>query len=334
MEEVIVNLANEKEALEVNRDQWEMKEKEYNIRIMEMEREMKVLHSQLESLAEGESQRESDMQALVEQLNTVNSKHALEMKTYKSEMNTLQKELHSLRDSTLIGEKQKEIEHLQRINAESNELVDDLRRELEQLLPEKEQLIERVLSYENNIEEQTFNRIAAEVEKTRLLEKKIINLNAKLVEEKNHFDQLEKEKDYLAHDLEEANHWRSEYESGNGLTALARDQRRVKEDNRRLTITLEQMAKKLGESMENNGILVYSFDKLKMECGKGPEFSYDKNSIQEEMLGENVKLKSQLHEAVLQIDYLEGESCRLREKLRIQIGAVSEKGFKFTGTYA
>jgi len=334
MEEVIVSLDNEKQQLEEFKDHSELREKEAAMRFHELEKEVRGLQEKLQLAAENEGQRDNERYQEETRYNAQIAKYSEEVKTQKDEIKKLQREVSTLRDQTLLGKKQQEIDEYSRLYAEKSDVADELGKECEILLAEKEQLITKIIAYEENIEGRIYDRIAEETEKNRMLEKKISGISYKLKEGEDHFASLEKEKDYLKHELEEAENWKTTYESGHGLQQLAVHQKRLKEDNRKLTITLEQCTRKLGEAMDANGVLAFSFDKLKTECGKDDHFGYDKHQIQEEMLGENVRTMSQLLELELQVDSLENECIRLRKVLKHQAGAVGEQGFKFTGLSA
>lgn len=334
MEEVIVSLDNEKQQLEEFKDHAELKEKEAALRFHELEKEVRTLHEKLQLATENEGQRDNERYQEEQRVNAQIAKYTEEVKAQKDEIKKLQKEVNTLRDQTLIGKKQQEIDEYALLYAEKSEVAEELGKECEILLAEKEQLITKIIAYEENIEGRIYDRIAEETEKNRMLEKKLSGLAYKLKESEDHFSSLEKEKDYLKHELEEAENWKMTYESGHGLQQLAVHQKRLKEDNRKLTITLEQCTRKLGEAMDANGILAFSFEKLKTECGKDDHFGYDKHQIQEEMLGENVRTKSQLLEVELQVDTLENECIRLRKTLKEQAGAFGAEGFKFTGLNA
>ncbi|CAM9286438.1 unnamed protein product, partial [Ectocarpus fasciculatus] len=141
----------------------------------------------------------------------------------------------------------------------------------------------------------------------------------------------DKEKALLQREVDELSNWKSVYESGHGFQELAKHQQRLKEDNRRLVLALEQTTEKVGEIMDSNALLMQAFEKLKADCGVDPDFYYPERELREEMLGENARLKSQVNELEEQIAALESDSIRLRKALKNQAGSVGEQGFKFQG---
>ena len=72
--------------------------------------------------------------------------------------------------------------------------------------------------------------------------------------------QLTKENDALSH-------WKVVYENGHGLQELAKHQKRMKEDQRRLGMTLENMSVQLSETVEAKALVEQAFQKLKEEAG-------------------------------------------------------------------
>lgn len=104
-----------------------------------------------------------------------------------------------------------------------------------------------------------------------------------------------------------------------------------KGDKRLLSLGLEQMTSKYGAAQDSIGTLKHAFDKLKKESGKPPDFMYPELELEQEMLGENARLQSQLLEAEDQISALELENTRVRKAMKNQAGNIGEQGFKFQG---
>ena len=72
----------------------------------------------------------------------------------KQQVATLRKEVGVLKDSTLVGEKQREIDVLHKKMLDSGKLIDEMRVELETLNADKKQLAERLISYDENMDQQ------------------------------------------------------------------------------------------------------------------------------------------------------------------------------------
>ena len=91
------------------------------------------------------------------------------------------------------------------------------------------------------------------------------------------------------------------------------------------------MTSKYGAAQDTISSLKHAFDKLKKESGKSADFSYPELELEQEMLGENSRLQSQLLEAEDQISALEIENTRVRKAMKNQAGLIGEQGFKFLG---
>jgi ABC-type Zn uptake system ZnuABC Zn-binding protein ZnuA len=60
------------------------------------------------------------------------------------------------------------------------------------------------------------------------------------------------------------------YENGHGLQELAKHQKKIKEDKRRIELTLETVSTKLSETIEAKSLVEQAFLKLKEETGTSP----------------------------------------------------------------
>jgi hypothetical protein len=60
------------------------------------------------------------------------------------------------------------------------------------------------------------------------------------------------------------------YENGHGLQELAKHQKKMKEDKRRIELTLETVSTKLSETIEAKSLVEQAFMKLKEETGEAP----------------------------------------------------------------
>ena len=118
---------------------------------------------------------------------------------------------------------------------------------------------------------------------------------------------------------------------GNGMSDLSKSHTKLKEENKRLSVAIDQMTAKLGMSIDMNNILSQSFDRLKQECGKPLSFMYPEYELHQQFTGENSRLRSQILVLEEQISGLEAESSRLRHTLKDQMDALGEKGFQYHG---
>lgn len=142
---------------------------------------------------------------------------------------------------------------------------------------------------------------------------------------------LQDEKAALVREVDELSNWKAVYEAGHGLQEMSRNQKKLKDDNRRLGVAVEQYNNKLSMVMDANGVLTQAFEKLKREAGKPADFSYPEYALQNEVLSTNASLQSQLRELEEQVISLEKENTRIRGAMKNQAASIGEQGFKYAG---
>jgi hypothetical protein len=133
---------------------------------------------------------------------------------------------------------------------------------------------------------------------------------------------------------EELKNWKLVYEAGHGLQELARNQKALKDENRRRAVEKEQLLTQVGALMDANSVLTHAFEKLKAEAGKEAGFHYPELQLQSEVQSLTVSLKAQIVELEAQVNALENENMRIRKALQHQAAAVGEQGFQFAGMSA
>ena len=279
-----------------------------------------------------------DLEKKIGDLNTAHSVEKETLAAANAKLNRacldLKQQITMLMDSTQMGELQRSVEQLTAERDRATAELHVLAEEVESLQHDKDLLSHRVVEFEDNFGDKVYERIAQEKETNRLLNAKLQSQTQKLADENERNNHLEAEKDRLVTEKEELENWKMIYERGHGMQELAKHQKKLKEDNRRVGIAMEQMTRRLGEAMDTNSVLYQAFERLKVECGKPKDFMYPEYQVHEEMLGENAHLKAQIHELEEQIDSLEGETIRLRRALKNQAGLVGEQGFKYQGMTA
>jgi centrosomal protein CEP290 len=206
--------------------------------------------------------------------------------------------------------------------------------ELEASEKDKEEVMERLLEFEDRFDEKVFERIAQEKEANRTMKLENNNLLVRVKDEQVRINQVERNRDEMSREMEELQNWKAAYEKDHGMQEMARGHKKLKEDNRRQAIAMEQMTTKMGEALDANGVLYQAFDRLKMEAGKSSDFMYDEYELKMDMLGDNAKLQAQVTELEDQVESLEEATIRLRQALKNQAGAVGEQGFKYAGLTA
>lgn len=155
-------------------------------------------------------------------------KMSVDMNSMRKEIKVLKAENAVLKDSTLIGEKQREIEALHAEHEESLLLLREMGLKLEGAINDRDQLAERLSDDDAMIEERMADRVVAEREKLRALETKMRSIAVRTSEDAAKYKELEIEKNFLSNEVDDLMNWKAVYESGHGLQELARNQRSLK----------------------------------------------------------------------------------------------------------
>ena len=121
-----------------------------------------------------------------------------------------------------------------------------------------------------------------EREELERLKAEVILLQQKLRENNDVTERSLKEIEVLTHEKDDLLNWRQVYEDGHGLEELARSQRNLKEDKRRLGMALEQMSNKLSEVDNEREEL----ERLKAEVTLLPQKLRENNDVTEKALKE------------------------------------------------
>ena len=153
---------------------------------------------------------------------------ASELSAHKADVKALKAENTVLKDSTLVGEKQREIEEMKAEHDETLLLLREMGQKLEGAVSDRDQLAERLADDDKLIEQRTADKVVAEREKLRTLETKMASLSARTADDAAKYRELEVEKNYLSNEVDDLTNWKAVYESGHGLQELARHQRSLK----------------------------------------------------------------------------------------------------------
>lgn len=281
-----------------------------------------------------EAELETQIDVLTQDAKKLQDKSAKDAAAKQGEVAALQQQVATLRDSTKLGEMQREIEGLQREKAEGDKLIAELQGALEEASSERDVLSERLLELESSIDQRVADRVSAERNRTKKLEMAIESLKQQNQDNIEHFQSIEDEKLQLTREVDELSKWKAVYEAGHGLQELARNQKNLKDDNRRLSTAVEQLMGKLGMVMDTNGVLTQAFDRLKKEAGKPDDFAYSEYDLQGEVQSVNASMRAQLAQLEEQVQSLETENMRLRSTLKNHAGLIGEQGFKYAGMSA
>jgi len=326
----VQDLTERHDFLQEHKDTHETRQEELEVQLKELQEKLERTQEELLA-AQDDSEWESQVENLKKGLKQSQDKATADSKAAKAEIASLQEKVKTLSNDMLIGKKVKELETQQAALKENLQLLDEMSKQLSAAEKNRSEAVESLRKVEDNIEQRVAERVLAEREKNRSLERTLASLMARTSDESSKHGELEKENAALHRQIDELSNWKTIYEAGHGLQGMARDQKKLKDDNRRLTVAIEQMTAKLGAVMDANGMLAHSFERLKIECGKPPSFSYPDYQLSEEMKTENMRLQSQMNEVEDQLAALEGENSRLRKALKSQAGSIGEQGFKFAG---
>lgn len=166
---------------------------------------------------------------------TIHTEHVLktdrltsELSAHKAEVKVLKAENAVLKDSTLVGEKQREIEEMKAEHEETLLLLREMGQKLEGAVSDRDQLAERLADDDKLIEQRTADKVVAEREKLRTVEGKMTSLSARTSEDAAKYRELEVEKNNLSNEVDDLTNWKAVYEAGHGMQELARQQRSLK----------------------------------------------------------------------------------------------------------
>jgi chromosome segregation ATPase len=317
--ELVIQLNTERDSLESDNIAGEVARDTLQNRVEYLETQLDELQNKYHSSIAMEGQLETHMETVRSEVFQVQEKWNADVAKYKEEISTLQKSIVALKDSSSMGAKQREIESLQQTLKDNFALLEEMNETLQTVEHEKEQLIEEVLRLQKDAVSEHYDKLSAANEKNRILEKKMQTSKSRLDEAEARVVAAEKELSIFQREIDSLNNWKTVYESGHGFQELARYQMKLKEDNRRLGLALEQATEKNGEIMDACAMLHQAFEKLKLENGYDQDFVYPEYELRQEMLGENASLKSQVTELEEQISALENDCIRLRKALKNQV---------------
>lgn len=146
----------------------------------------------------------------------------------KADIKSLRGENAVLKDSTLVGEKEREIEMLRSDHVETLDLLKELGVKLEGAISDRDQLAEALAADDLQKDQRTADKVVQEREKLKILEIKMASLLQRTSEDAAKYLELEVEKNYLSNEVDDLTNWKSVYESEHGLQELARNQRSLK----------------------------------------------------------------------------------------------------------
>lgn len=105
-------------------------------------------------MLQSDNQWGDELEALQAEFSSEVERLEAESDVLRQQVGTLRREVGVLKDSTLVGEKQRHVDVLTKKLQSSGKLVDEMRVELEALSADKKQLAERLISYDENMDQQ------------------------------------------------------------------------------------------------------------------------------------------------------------------------------------
>ena len=329
IELIIVRFHDENEALSTKLDN-------SNQKIAELQEQLDTAHVRIEQLdtniASGANQKLDFEKILIEAKQASLSdleKAKNELKTAKEKNILFEKQINDLKNSTLVGEKQKQIDILSTKESDAIILIAALKEELENAVSDKKILADRIAIDESKIDQRVAEKTLAVKERLKMVEKQLEETKQNYAEEAERFHGAEKEKDELLREIDDLKRWRDVYEKNLSIQVLAKEQRKLLEDKRRLGVVIDQMKVQLDTTKDSANMYLQAFTKLKSECGKPADFMYPEFDLQEEVSGENAKLNAIVSNLEEQILSLEKENSDLRKTIRKNAGSIGEQGFKY-----
>ena len=237
--------------------------------VLELERDLKEANDHL-MLAVGK-EREWEEERIKERTDNRDKLTQLQNKLAFAENDARQskkkvQEL-SVTNPTAMGEKVRQVDMLTQDKAALEADIAELKRALVQEEHEKEILAHALDGIQKEINQKVTIEVENERKKLERLKAEVIQLQQELRENSDLTGKALKEIEVLTHEKDDLLNWRQVYEDGHGLQELAKSQRSLKEDKRRLGVALEQMSNKLSEAEGNIGLLKQAWDRLKKETG-------------------------------------------------------------------
>ena len=330
MKYLISNMTEDREVLENAKDEFDLAKETYQSKINTLQFELRQTNEKLFAAMDDSEQR-NKIESLQTQLAEIKQSSSVAQSSRDKQIDALKDKVQALSNDTAAGQKQQEVDELKEAQESMTHLLAEMKKEHDNAISDRNQLAERLMEFENSMESRIAQGVFAEREKIRHLERNYETLQSNASEHNGKYSELEKENKELHHEVDILTEWKVVYEEGRGFQELARQQKKLNEDKRRLGVAVEQMTGKLGTVMDANGLLTQAFERLKRESGKEANFSYPEYELEADQKGENARLAAEMNELEEQITSLEGENTRLRKSLKSAAGSFGEQGFKFAG---
>lgn len=327
----ITELHDKNEDLEVKFESSDLKLNELLQRIHELEKLNEEAQDKLAVANDAEGQWEIQLNEIKKEFKLKIDSITSELKASKAENSNLSKQILLLKDSTVVGEKQRQIDILTSEHDEVLKLLDEKTQELNIVSADKIKLGEYLADLERKLDQKVAERVVLEKEKVKNLQAALLSKESSHATEIERYKDMEVEKNALVREVDELNHWKAIYENGHGLRELARNQKRLKDENRSLGVLVEHITNDKNILTDKVNLIEKAFEKLCIESGKPADFMYPQYELEDEIVGDYARMKAQINELEEQIGALETDNTRLRKALKNQAGSIGEQGFKYAG---
>eukprot|EP00981_Chlorochromonas_danica_P012527 scaffold5121_cov223-Ochromonas_danica.AAC.5 len=332
LEEVLVKYAGEKELVEAHRDNLDVEKDQLRERVTELENDLLDMADKVQESIQAELQWEKRYQSAQEEVAKLQTATAAEVAQAKATASKLQQEIISLQDTTQAGKVQKQLEELSREQASNNAVIEELKAYLVETAEERDALVKQLDDIDGEIDQRVADKIAKERKRVQVLEATIQRLQAEQKANEEHYKAVDEEQRELVKTVDELTHWKTVYEAGHGLQQLARTERKLSDDLKRLQRAFEEQNLALGQERQSREVLHLAFERLKKECGKPADFSYPDLDLHMEVESNISQLNTQIDHLEKQLDYMEEENTRLRKSLRNTTAVMGDDGqIKFPG---
>ncbi|GMH51677.1 hypothetical protein TrST_g11013 [Triparma strigata] len=303
-------------------------------RCTELERDYEELSLKVEAENDAQQEWEQKTAKKAENFRKERAKLLDTLEVEKNRVRNLEAKVDSLKDTTVQGEMQKQIETLR---AE----LGNYKTELEASLLDKEQIevdlenVYRALEDANDRqEERLMEAIAKERQQLKTFEAQVDEAKIHEKEARDRYGELERQKDELEIRLNQAEDWNAVYEEGHGLKDAVRYQKKLKADIKRRDHDLSELSERLGSEMDKRKSLETACQMLKEKAGLPRDFTFNDKEIASAMVGDAGRIEAQNIELNRQVDMLEADRLKLMRQLRDNAAQIGEKGIRFWGLSA
>lgn len=331
MDSIIAKFAEERETLSALKDHGEVEKDQLHNEMAELENDLAEASEHLQTAIREAAMWEDKCKLQSQEMNTLRTKHASDLAREEAEKQELRAQISNLRDNSKLGTAQRQAEEADQRVQELSVQLNATQNEVKRLMAERKDLEMRLSAAEDHVDEAVADRIASERSRAKALETALQSMKDAQVEESKHWESTQHERDELVKENDELKNWKAVYEAGHGLQQLARNQKKLTDDNRRLTQALEQRTTQYSALMDTHNALSLAFERLQKETGRTVPLDLNSPDLADEVKNTASGLQLQIRELEDQVNMLEEDNSRLRKQLRTQVGTMTEGGIKYPG---